>query len=90
MLGDGLERAQLGKVIALHHVDTIDYPRSMRRRRDMSAVLDVMWGPKLLSRSVVTLVEERVEGLEDECLVLFRCGAGHEEDPCCLPKLSAA
>ena len=41
MLGDGHERAQLGKVIALHHVDTIDYPRSMRRRRDMSAVLDV-------------------------------------------------
>jgi hypothetical protein len=29
MLGDGHERAQLGKVIALHHVDTIDYPRSM-------------------------------------------------------------
>src|SRR5271154_708510 len=38
--------------------------------RDVSAVLDVAWRPKLLSRSVVTLVEERVEGFQDQRFVL--------------------
>jgi hypothetical protein len=34
--------------------------------RDMRAVLDVTWRPKLLGHSVVTLVEERVEGFQDK------------------------
>jgi hypothetical protein len=33
----------------------------------------VTWRPKPLSRSVVTLVEERVEGLQDKLLVLLLC-----------------
>jgi hypothetical protein len=36
--------------------------QALAARRDMCAVLDVSWRPKLLSRCLVTLVEERVEG----------------------------
>src|SRR6267143_2500767 len=38
-------------------------------RLDMGAVLDVVGRPKLLSRSVVTLIEERVESSKDKCFV---------------------
>jgi hypothetical protein len=37
--------------------------------RDMSAVLDVTWRPKLLSRIVVTLVEKEVKRLQNQSLV---------------------
>ena len=40
--------------------------QAIATRRDMSAVLDITWRPKLLSRGVVTLVEKRVEGFEDK------------------------
>src|SRR5271167_3704472 len=38
---------------------------------DMSAVLNVLRGPVALSRCIVTLVEQRVKSLENECLVRF-------------------
>src|SRR4029077_8122475 len=47
--------------------------QALATRRDMSTVLDVTWGPKLLSRSVVALVEQRVEGFEDNLLVVLFC-----------------
>src|ERR1700733_3128748 len=40
---------------------------------DMSAVLDVTWRPKLFGRSVVALVEQRVESFQDKFLVVLRC-----------------
>src|ERR1700737_1189650 len=47
--------------------------QALAARRDMSAVLDVTWRPKLLSRSVVALVEQRVEGFQDKLLVVLLC-----------------
>src|SRR5882724_2719363 len=36
---------------------------------DMGAVLDVVGGPVALSRHIVSLVEEGIEGLEDKCFI---------------------
>ena len=44
---------------------------------DMSAVLDVVGRPVALSRHVVSLVEESIEGLEDKCFVLHLLGPTH-------------
>src|SRR2546426_12821400 len=38
-------------------------------RRDMSAVLDIVRRPKLLSGGVVALIEQRVESFQDEGFV---------------------
>jgi len=46
--------------------------QSFAPRRDMSTVLDVVWRPKPLGRSVVTFVEQRIESLQHESFVLFR------------------
>src|SRR5262249_8899698 len=51
--------------------------QAIAARRNMGAVLDVPLRPEALRGSVVAFVEQRVEGFEHECLVLFgRCG-GH-------------
>jgi hypothetical protein len=43
---------------------------------DVRAVLDVCGRPVALSRDIVSLVEQGIEGLKDECLIplLFRLG----------------
>ena len=46
-------------------------------RCDMRAVLDVLRRPELFCRSVVTFVEESLEGFENDRLVLFGCCLWH-------------
>ena len=43
-------------------------------RRDVGAMLDVVGRPVAQGRDIVSLVEEGIEGLKDECLIplLFR------------------
>ena len=55
--------------------DEVEQP--VAARLDMSAVLDILVGPIVFSRSVVTPVEERVKSFEDERLVLFRRSTSH-------------
>src|SRR5215472_7716818 len=50
--------------------------QAIAARRDMGAMLDVTVRPEPLRGSIAALVEKRVEGLEQEGLVLFRC-RGH-------------
>jgi hypothetical protein len=45
--------------------------------RDMGAVLDVAIRPEPFGIGVIALVEQRVEGFEDEGFVLFGRGLGH-------------
>src|SRR6266436_8397828 len=49
--------------------------------RDMSTVLDISIGPEALGGGVVALVEERVEGFENERFVLHGGGLGHLGSP---------
>jgi len=44
---------------------------------DMSAVLDVVGRPVALSGHIVSLVEQRIEGLEDKRFVLRLLGPTH-------------
>src|SRR5437879_12747469 len=55
--------------------------QSIAAARNVGAVLEVAFRPEPLGGVVVPLVEQRVEGLEDERLVLFRCGLGHKGSP---------
>jgi hypothetical protein len=50
-------------------------------RRDVGAVLDVAIRPVAFGGRVVSLVELRVEGFENERLVLFGVGLGHGRSP---------
>ena len=45
--------------------------QAIAARRNMGAVLDVAFRPEALRGSGVAFVEQRVEGFEHECLVLF-------------------
>jgi hypothetical protein len=45
--------------------------------RDVGAVLNLAIGPEPFGGGVVALVEQRVEGFEDERLILFGCGLSH-------------
>src|SRR2546430_12869686 len=58
--------------------------QSIAAGRNVGAVLEVAFRPEPLGGVVVPLVEQRVEGLEDERLVLFRCGLGHGDSPMAL------
>ena len=53
-------------------VDQVEKPVSAGC--DVGAVLDVAIRPELLGGVVVALVKQRVEGFENERLVLLRCG----------------
>src|SRR5882724_10885362 len=55
-----------------HALDEVE--EALAARSDVRAVLDVGGRPVALSRDVVSLVEQGIEGLEDECLIplLFR------------------
>ena len=55
--------------------------QAIAARRNMGAVLDVAVRPVAFGGSVVPLVEQRVEGFENEGLVLLRCGLGHGSSP---------
>ena len=44
---------------------------------DVSAVLNVVGRPVALSRHIVSLVEEGIEGLEDKCFVARLLGPTH-------------
>src|SRR6202045_750223 len=46
-------------------------------RRDMRAALDVLRRPESFCRRVVTFVEERIEGFENDRLILFGCCLWH-------------
>ena len=55
-------------------VDAISFSRGKRPMTDRgSGVLDVVRRPIAFCRFVVTLVEQRVEGLQNEPFVLFSC-----------------
>src|ERR1700693_2053825 len=56
-------------------------------RRDVSAVLDVVGRPKLLSSGVVALVKQRVKGFEDKLLILRFYLPVHHFHFCHLPYL---
>jgi hypothetical protein len=43
---------------------------------DMSAVLNVVRGPEPLGAGIVALIEQGIEGLEDEDFVPLGCGLG--------------
>src|ERR1700757_462790 len=51
--------------------------QSLASRRNVRAVLDVLRRPEAFCCCVVAFVEERIEGLENDCLVLFGCCLGH-------------
>src|ERR1700675_4778093 len=51
--------------------------QTVATRRDMSAVLNVVWRPELFCGSIVTFVEECVERFQNEGLILFGCGLRH-------------
>jgi hypothetical protein len=44
-------------------------------------MLNVTFRPVSLRGSIVAFVEQRVEGFENEGLVLLRCGLGHGSSP---------
>jgi hypothetical protein len=50
--------------------------QTVAARFDVCAVLDVGVRPEAAGRIVVALVEQGIEGFEDESLILFRCGLG--------------
>jgi len=51
--------------------------QSLASRRDVRAMLDVLRRPEALCCCVVAFVEERIEGFENNRLVLFGCCLGH-------------
>jgi hypothetical protein len=53
------------------------YNISNLTKRDVRAVLDVLRRPEAFCRRVVALVEESVEGFENDRLVLFGCCLWH-------------
>ena len=52
--------------------------QTVAARFDVRTVLDVALRPKAAGRIVVALVEQGVEGFQDEGLVLFRGGLGSD------------
>src|SRR5262249_17320695 len=59
--------------------DEVEQPRTAWR--DVGAVLNVPIGPEPFGGGVVALVEQRVEGFEDERLVVLGGGFGHFGSP---------
>ncbi len=59
-----------GSYVSVDGTFLIRLERPSRPGLDMSAVLDVVRRPVALSRHIVSLVEEGIEGLEDKCFVL--------------------
>jgi hypothetical protein len=59
--------------------DQVEKPVSAGR--DVGAVLDVAVRPETLGGVAVALVEQRVEGFENECLSLLRCGLDRGRSP---------
>src|ERR1700730_1182720 len=49
----------------------VEIEQTLTARCDMSAVLNVVRGPVVLGRCVVTFSEESVKSLKNECLIFF-------------------
>src|ERR1700730_8108547 len=54
-----------------HALDKVE--QTFTPRLDVRAVLDIIRRPETLSSSIVALVEQRVESLQNKSLIRFRC-----------------
>src|SRR5260221_5881647 len=60
-----------------HALDEVE--EALAAGSDVRAVLDVCRRPVALSRDVISLVEQCVEGLADQCLIPLLCRLTHND-----------
>ena len=60
-----------------HALDEVE--EAVAARGNVCAVLDVVGLPIPLSRRIVPLIEQRVEGLKDQCLIPLLCRLTHND-----------